>query len=100
MIELSSRSEIPQDRKVVIDFYADWCGPCRRLTPELQRLSEIYSDILFVKVNVDDSDDLAREFSITAMPTVLFMDSGSIVHKVIGFNVSEITNTLKKMSKT
>lgn len=69
---------------VVVDFYADWCGPCQMLKPILEEISEERSDVKIVKVNVDDSRELAQEYGIFSIPTVLLFKGGNIVDKFVG----------------
>ncbi|MEE9164492.1 MAG: thioredoxin [Thermoplasmata archaeon] len=75
------RSEIP----VLVDFYADWCAPCRRLAPVIDELAEEYNgDMRFVKVNVDDNASLAVQFGVQSIPTLIFFKGGQQVAKTVG----------------
>ena len=73
-------------KKFVIDFYANWCGPCRALSPILE---EISSEIDIYKVNVDESSDLAREYGIMSIPCLILFDKGSEQKKIIGLKDKE-----------
>lgn len=74
-------SEIP----VLVDFYADWCAPCRRLAPVIEELAEEYDeDMRFVKVNVDDNTSLAVQFGIQSIPTLIFFKEGQEAAKAVG----------------
>jgi len=74
-------SELP----VVMDFYAPWCGPCRVLTPALERLAvEFAGQIKFVKVNVDHFPELAAEFGVTGVPTLVLAKDGVFVDEFVG----------------
>jgi thioredoxin 1 len=74
-------SELP----VLVDFYADWCAPCRRLAPVIDELAEEYDgDLRFVKVNVDDNVSLAVQFGIQSIPTLIFFKGGQEVAKAVG----------------
>ena len=77
-------NEIRNKGNVVVDFYADWCGPCKMLGPVLEEVSKDYNDINFVKVNVDDNEDLATEFGIMSIPCVFMMKNGEVVNKFLG----------------
>ncbi len=75
------QSEIP----VLVDFYADWCAPCRRLAPVIDELAEEYEgDMRFVKVNVDDNASLAVQFGVQSIPTLIFFKGGQQVAKTVG----------------
>jgi len=69
---------------VLIDFYADWCAPCRMLAPILKEISQERSDIKVVKINVDEAQDLAQRFNIMSIPTLLLLKSGQIMANWVG----------------
>lgn len=69
---------------VVVDFFADWCGPCRMLAPVLESLAEENTDIAIYKVNVDEEPDLARRYGIMSIPTMLFFMDGQLIDKAVG----------------
>ena len=87
-------NEITANGKVLVDFYATWCGPCRMLAPVLEELSEEISDVQIIKVDVDELPELARRFGIMSIPTIFYFKEGEIAKKVIGF---QDKNSLKKM---
>ena len=70
---------------VVIDFWAEWCGPCQMLSPIIDELSEEITDVKFCKINVDEQQDVAAKFDIYSIPTVIFIKNGEAVDKSIGF---------------
>jgi thioredoxin 1 len=75
------RSELP----VVVDFYADWCGPCRIISPLIEQLSKEYKGkAKFVKINTDDNQELAGQFGIMSIPTVMFFSKGKVEDIVVG----------------
>jgi len=75
------RSPLP----VVVDFYATWCGPCKRLSPMLDELAgPLTNKIKFVKINVDEAPNLSQRFGIQAIPTLLFFKNGNVADKLIG----------------
>ena len=63
-------------KPILIDFYADWCGPCKMLIPILEQLSRDYKDVMIVKINVDDNQNLAAKFAIRSVPTMLIFKNG------------------------
>lgn len=80
---------------VVVDFFANWCGPCKVLTPKLEELSLKYKNVVFVKVDVDDFEEIARLHKIEAMPTLHFYKSGVMLEtKVIGGKLNEIEKVI------
>jgi thioredoxin 1 len=75
-------------KPVVIDFWATWCGPCRKVAPVIEELAEEYKDQVVVgKVDVEEQDDLAFQFGIRNIPTVLFLKDGQVVDKIVGATV-------------
>ena len=77
-------SVISAENTALIDFYADWCGPCRMLAPTIEAIAEERSDILVAKVNVDNSPELAVRYGISSIPTVLVFKNGELKSKVVG----------------
>ena len=73
-----------QGNLVIIDFYADWCGPCQMLAPVLEELDK-EMDIKIVKINTDDLPDIARAFRIMSIPTLILFKDGKPVKKELGF---------------
>ncbi len=73
------------DKTVLLDFYADWCVPCKRLGPVLEDISEENPDIIVGKINVEDEPDIAEEFGIMSVPTLIVLKYGDEADKVVGF---------------
>ena len=72
-------------KPLVIDFWATWCGPCRMVAPIISEMAEKYGDKIVVgKCDVEESDDVAAEFGIRNIPTVVFMKGGEVVDKLVG----------------
>lgn len=72
------------DRPVLIDFYADWCGPCRMVSPIVDAIAEENPQYLVCKVNVDEEPDLAGEFGVMSIPTLVVMKNGEVVNQASG----------------
>ena len=74
-------SQIP----VLVDFYADWCGPCKMLAPVVEALATEYEGKVKIgKLNVDQSPDIAEQYEVMSIPTLLFIKNGEVVNKTIG----------------
>ena len=70
---------------VIVDFWAEWCGPCKMLTPILEELSnEMKNEINVVKVNLDENQDLAMKYSIRSIPTLLLFKEGNLIDTKVG----------------
>ena len=79
------KAAMEEKRTLVVDFYADWCGPCRMLAPMMERVSSQFEGRAeFVKINVDDNPDLAREYGIMSSPCVMAFKGGALVGKSVG----------------
>lgn len=73
------------DKLVVIDFWAEWCGPCKMVGPIIEQISEEYKDKVVVgKLDVDNNDDTTSKYGIRNIPTILFIKNGEVVDKVVG----------------
>ena len=72
------------DKPVLLDFYADWFGPCRMVSPIVDEIAEERRDIIVGKINVDEEPDLAGEFGVFSIPTLVVMKNGEIVNQATG----------------
>lgn len=70
--------------KVLLDFYADWCGPCRMVAPILEEIAAERSDIIIGKINVDQERELAEQFGVVSIPTLVVLDDGEMINRVSG----------------
>lgn len=72
------------EKTVLLDFYADWCGPCRMVSPIVDEIAEERDDLLVGKVNVDNEPELAEQFGVFSIPTLVVMKNGEIVNQSTG----------------
>ena len=72
-------------KTVLLDFYADWCGPCKMVSPIVDQISEEHPEYLVGKINVDDEDELSESFGVMSIPTLVVLKGGEIAEKSIGF---------------
>ena len=79
-----SQEVLNSDKPVLLDFWAPWCGPCRMLVPMVEQIAEERPDIKVGKINIDEQFELANEFGIMSIPTLLVMKDGKIVRKATG----------------
>ena len=85
------------NKLVVIDFYANWCGPCKIISPKLEELSLQYADqALVLKVNVDDCEEIAMEYNVTSMPTFVFIKAREIIDIFVGGNSEKLVKNMEK----
>ena len=76
---------LKSDKKVLIDFWASWCGPCRMLGPVIDEIAAERDDIKVCKVNVDEEGELAQKFRVVSIPMLVVMEGGKVVNQSIGF---------------
>ncbi len=94
VIELSEtefeEKVLKADKKVVIDFYADWCGPCQIMSPIVEEVAKENEDVLFFKVNVDENEHLANQYRIFSIPTLILFENGEEADKMVGLQTKEV----------
>tara|TARA_E500000081_G_C6000668_1_gene291041 strand:+ start:282 stop:551 length:270 start_codon:yes stop_codon:yes gene_type:complete len=75
---------IPKKGKVLVDFWAQWCGPCKMMMPVLEKYSEEEDAVTVVKINVDEEADIASEYNIRSIPTFILFEDGEVIKKQMG----------------
>jgi len=81
--------ELIKKDKVLVDFYADWCGPCQMLSPVLEEISKKHNDLEIIKVNTDNFIELAQEYGIMSIPALKLFSKGEIVREQVGLMTKE-----------
>ena len=72
------------DKPVLLDFFAEWCGPCRMVSPFIEEIAEENSQIVVGKINVDEEQELAEKFGVFSIPTLIVMKNGEVVNQASG----------------
>ena len=80
---------LKSDKKVLVDFNATWCGPCRMLAPIIEEIKEERKDIKVLSIDVDDEEDLAREYGIMSIPCLIVFEKGKEINRAVGFMPKE-----------
>ena len=87
---------LKNNKKVLVDFYADWCGPCRMLSPIIEEIAKENDEYEFVKVNVDDCPEVSRKYGVMSIPTLIVFEDGEEKKKTLGFHsLDEVKEFLK-----
>ena len=76
-------------KKVLVDCYAPWCGPCRMLSPVIDEVSEEIEDVEFYKINMDDANEVGVKYGIMSIPTILYFENGELREQVVGFKTKD-----------
>ena len=82
-------SVLNSDKTVLLDFYADWCGPCKMLSPIVEEIAAEHPEILVGKVNVDEDGELAMKFGVMSIPALFAVKDGEVINKTVGYSPKE-----------
>jgi len=92
-IDENNFEELLKSGTIILDFYANWCGPCKMLAPELEMFASNHSDVVIYKVDVDKYSEIARKYGVMTIPTLILYKNGVLIKKSVGYMpVDEIAN--------
>ena len=80
---------LKSDKKVIVDFWATWCGPCKMIAPIFEELASEHTDVKFAKINVDEQVELCLKYKVSSIPTLLIFEDGEVIDKVVGYREKE-----------
>lgn len=80
---------LKSDKPVLVDFFADWCGPCQMLAPVLEEIAKTRTDVKVGKINVDEEGELAMKYKVSSIPYLALFKNGEIVNQMVGFGGKE-----------
>jgi thioredoxin 1 len=92
---ITELSQIPMTGTVVIDFFATWCGPCQRIAPSYEKLSDLFPGVQFFKVDVDESEEVVSQFDVEALPTFVILKDGLEKARVKGADLTSVIKALE-----
>ena len=90
---------LKDNKSVFVDFYADWCGPCKMAGPVVEALAGVHTNVKFVKVNVDNNPDIAQRYGIMSIPTMIAFKNGEQVATSLGFRPKEELEEIVKAAE-
>ena len=90
---------IANNKLVVVDFFATWCGPCRALSPYIDELATNHHRILFAKANIEESPVIANELDVKSLPCVVIFENGKEINRVVGFNKPKLQAIIENLSE-
>lgn len=90
-------SILSNNAHVVVDFFAVWCGPCKALAPQLDKLAESNKDVVFIKVDVDKDASVSGSHGVRAMPTTVYFKNGKEINRITGADISKVKDAINKL---
>jgi thioredoxin 1 len=82
---------------VIVDFFATWCGPCKMISPKFEAFSEVYNNVIFIQIDVDDVSDVAEACEVRAMPTFQVYKDGKMIDEIVGADPVKLESAIKKL---
>ena len=77
---------LKEEKLVLVDFWATWCGPCQMIAPVIEKIAEEHENVKVCKVNVDDEQEIAIKYGVMSIPTLIFFKNGNTIKEVVGFH--------------
>ncbi|MFP0195003.1 thioredoxin family protein [Pseudomonas sp. PHC1] len=93
--DFNNRLAAAGTKLVVVNFHAPWCGPCKMINPAIEALTLIHPNTIFLKIDIDEVDEIAQQYNITNIPTYVYIKNGAVVQEVYGANILEFTLALE-----
>eukprot|EP01097_Dermamoeba_algensis_P003223 TRINITY_DN228_c0_g1_i1.p1 TRINITY_DN228_c0_g1~~TRINITY_DN228_c0_g1_i1.p1 ORF type:complete len:190 (+),score=37.13 TRINITY_DN228_c0_g1_i1:96-665(+) len=94
--ELKTLSSKAEGKLIVLDFSAEWCGPCKKIAPAFDRLSNEHPDVVFVRIDLDASKELAQQYGVSSVPSFFFVQKGKTLDSFSGANEDKLVTLIKK----
>lgn len=104
MIKIANKEEFfaaaKENRILIVDVYADWCGPCKMMSPILDNIAAELTDVAFIKIDADQESEFVAEYNIMSIPTLLFFKEEELIGKLTGFQTKvAVVEAIKRMVK-
>lgn len=91
-------SLLKENKQVILDFHATWCGPCKKISPILDEACKVNKNVVFAKVDIDEVSELAQKYEITGVPTLVYVSEEKEIDRVVGFSLQAVQKLIEKAS--